>query len=470
MEMPIRWGDHPKSSTILLFVVISISGLATGAIATARGTDLLGLFVVLLGSIALLVASFRLAEARVRNLVLLAFLLRLGLAFIHAYIVPLPDSKADALTFERLGWEAAEAWLSGGGAPALSGAYLYSAWIGVLYFLFGRIPLLAQFTNVLLGTFTVYITWKLSFLITESRRAALIAAWITALFPTLNLYSAITMRESFIVFFTITSVYCFVLWLKCGRLGQMIGAGILLLAATALHDGMVCIGLVYALFFSFYHPKSKRWTAFSADSIFVITLIIAVTVALRGFLRDKLPDNILLIFSPDYLGQHTMVAAKDRAAYLPGLVPGSVADMLWQTPLRMLYFLYTPFPWMVSSPADVVGLIDALLYAFLSIYFMKGLASLRNRNRVLFWGITLILIVFLGTFAWGTSNYGTAIRHRQKIVWLLSITAAIGFTRSPWWRWLYPGKKVPSGWDSGGIVARTESKITTHYTTTHDGS
>ena len=136
--------------------------------------------------------------------------------------MPIPDSGADALTFERLGWQTAEAWLDGEIAPSLSGPYLYSLLIGVLYYLFGRIPLVAQFTNVLLGTFTVYFTWKLALLISKGRSPALIATLIAALFPTLNLYSAITMRESAIVFFTALSIYCFFfLWLQRGRLSQI---------------------------------------------------------------------------------------------------------------------------------------------------------------------------------------------------------------------------------------------------------
>lgn len=133
----------------------------------------------------------------------------MGLALFNTYVMPLPDSGTDARAFERLGWQVAEAWLMGADPHSLYRAFIYSNWIGVLYFLFGRIPLVAQFTNVLLRTFTVYFTWKLALLITNSRRGALISALIIDLFPTSNLYSAITMRESFIVFFTVTSAYCF---------------------------------------------------------------------------------------------------------------------------------------------------------------------------------------------------------------------------------------------------------------------
>lgn len=96
---------------------------------------------------------------------------------------------------------------------------------------------------------------------------------------------------------------------------------------------------------------------------------------------------------------------------------------------------------MVSTTADIMGFFDALFYILLSIFAFKGLAYLWHKDKLLFWGIVLILIVFLVVFAWGTSNYGTVIRHCQKIVWFLTIPAAVGLTQSLSWRWLYSAKK-----------------------------
>ena len=132
--------------------------------------------------------------------------------------------------------------------------------------------------------------------------------------------------------------------------------------------------------------------------------------------------------------------------------------MLLQTPVRMIYFFYTPFVWMISTAADIVGLFDALLYIFLSIYAFKGLAYLWCKDKLLFWAIVSILLVFLVVFAWGTSNYGTAIRHRQKIVWFLTIPAAIGLARSSTWRWIYPTKSIWPEENMSSKVSGTNGK------------
>ena len=75
--------------SVAYFIVICLISLVTGAIATARGTDLLGIFIVLLGFAAIVLLVLSIKDARLRNLILLAFLLRLGLALFHAYLMPL---------------------------------------------------------------------------------------------------------------------------------------------------------------------------------------------------------------------------------------------------------------------------------------------------------------------------------------------------------------------------------------------
>ena len=60
-------------------------------------TALVAIFIITL------VCAMRWAD--IRHVLLVAFLVRAALALIHYYIFPLPDSSADAVTFERVAWE-----------------------------------------------------------------------------------------------------------------------------------------------------------------------------------------------------------------------------------------------------------------------------------------------------------------------------------------------------------------------------
>jgi hypothetical protein len=110
-----------------------------------------------------------------------AFLLRAGLAILQCYIFQLPDSQADALTFELKGWD----WAAAGWGTVLenftTNAYLYSWLISILYAITDRSPLMIQGVNVLLGTLSVYLVWRIAGLISSgNRRVANTAAWIAA--------------------------------------------------------------------------------------------------------------------------------------------------------------------------------------------------------------------------------------------------------------------------------------------------
>lgn len=115
------------------------------------------------------------------------------------------------------------------------------------------------------------------------------------------------------------------------------------------------------------------------------------------------------------------MSAAGRAAYLSGVSFSNPILTLLFLPIRMLYFLYTPFLWMISSAIDIVGLFDAILYIWVSIPMWKQIKEIRRKrnnktsdDRFIFL-LFITLIVIIAMFAAVTSNYGTAIRHRCKL-------------------------------------------------------
>ena len=82
--------------------------------------------------------------------------------------------------------------------------------------------------------------------------------------------------------------------------------------------------------------------------------------------------------------------------------------------LRLIYFLFSPFPWDIHKPAHIMGMIDGFLFLFI-FYLMIC-------NRKLIWNdiflriIFLILLSYFFIFGLGVSNFGAALRHRSKFV------------------------------------------------------
>ena len=117
------------------------------------------------------------------------------------------------------------------------------------------------------------------------------------------------------------------------------------------------------------------------------------------------------------LAHHQEVAARDRAVYLQGMKMYTMFDVFWQTPIRVIYFLFTPFPWMIKQFIDLFGLVDALLYVWLVVCLWKLRRFVFQNSNAKVLG--LFILAGITVFAIATSNYGTALRHRAKFAPLL---------------------------------------------------
>ncbi|WP_033845250.1 hypothetical protein, partial [Geobacillus thermoleovorans] len=359
-------------------------------------------------------------------ILLVAFFLRAGLAFTHAFLIPLPDSQADAIMFERLGWE----WANDSDRSIFSnfttGAFIYSWIISILYMFTDRSPLMIQGINVFLGTISVYLVWLITMKITNAnKRVSGFAALIVALWPTLNLYSALTMREEWISFFTIIGIYYSVLWWEKNKIIYFLVSISSFLGSLSFHSGMVsflviyCCLILFRWFSSFLQNKGNSFIRQSLLLMFMAGIIVFVLFTSFGLEKlGKIMNDGL-----EGLSDQQEIAARSRAAYLSNLTIQSPVDFVWMTPIRVLYFLFAPFPWMITNLVDVIGFVDSLMIMWLFYGIYKNKESIYKNKSALI--ILLFLIGGIIVFAIGTSNYGTAIRHRAKLVPLMAILASL---------------------------------------------
>ena len=103
-----------------------------------------------------------------------------------------------------------------------------------------------------------------------------------------------------------------------------------------------------------------------------------------------------------------------RASYLKSMPMTGILSIIWQLPIRMFFFLFSPFPWMVSSPMDIIALADVAIVLYCFILLGN---NFRKIGAVAFDVKTVLALVFpvVVLYSLGTSNYGTAMRHRGKI-------------------------------------------------------
>ena len=96
--------------------------------------------------------------------------------------------------------------------------------------------------------------------------------------------------------------------------------------------------------------------------------------------------------------------------------------MVYKLPVRVSYFLFAPFPWNVSKPEHIIGMIDSILYMYLSyLIFLNRKAIWKNSTLRMF---LLILLCYIVMFSIGVGNFGTSVRHKAKFVFIFALLAA----------------------------------------------
>ena len=389
-------------------------------------------------SIAFLFVLVLATDSRSRLVVLVAYLIRIAMAYVHAYVVPLPDSQFDAVRFERVAWM----WARDGQCfdDFTSGSLLYS-WIGsCVYLVVGRTELILQLVNCFFGALIVLVGLKTTRLVPYVRSYDHRVGWALALYPSLVLYSAITMREVAVVFCFGVSVYCLTKWASGHGYRYAVSAILWVAVSQLFHTGMIAATLtvvtvvMYVTVIEHWRGLARIRIRVQDARITVASLVVAGTLIglgalalISGYGLDKLQQlteagaNFVQVLA----GWQEQVA-RGRASYLGSLQPASWLDVMLQTPVRLAYFLGAPFAWMVGGARDVWGLLDGtfllILCALLIGHSIRGRAWRRRAYSM----VAVVVAVAIIGFSVVTSNYGTAFRHRAKFVPSLFVLYAWG--------------------------------------------
>lgn len=376
--------------------------------------------------LALIIFFLRNSDPVLGKILIAALLIRFLLAMIQAYTaIDIPGAGSDSLSYEKYGWEYAQAWKAGDKNFIVGAAYYYySALIGACYYFFGRFTIVAQFVNVFLGTLLVYLVYRSTFLLWGSVRTARMAAIISAFFPTLLFFSAILLREMMIIFFLLSSYFYLLLWLRKSKSYWLVISFASLVIASLLHGALIIIGAVHILLFIIYKPAEKKFKMTFKQIIIAMVILAFSVLVIEDLIIYQVPANIIDLFSLEYLQSNLISRSPGRTNYLEGFIPGSYFDLLWHSPIRIAYLLFAPFPWMLSTASDLLFLFDALLYLILFIFCLKGLRKSLKNNLIAVMSLVVFLFITVMIYSWGTVNYGTAWRHRAKIFPLLVITSS----------------------------------------------
>lgn len=379
--------------------------------------DLLGLTAIALISVlTFFLASY---QPKAAKILFVALAVRIIVLLLGHYIVDLPDSGKDDLTFENKAWE----WAQFGffntinQYPGPDSSFV--SWIiALVYSVTGRSLLMAKSISLLFGIGSVFLGWLLTLRIWDERSASK-AGWFFALYPTLILYSCLTLRETYISFFLLVAMFGIVIWAKKQSFKSIILSIFGFTAATFFHGGMIIgavtfltIILIRNIHTSLILLKRLVINLKVFLIIFLISLIIGIYIS-QGINIPKIGSFEVLTNLERFLENVNQRRLGD-ASYPEWLSVNSVNELIYKGPIRIFYFMFSPFLVEIEKISHLFGFFDSIIYALL-VFF-----TLRNR-KVIWKNIALrtILIVLASYFvAFGLviGNFGTAVRHRAKFI------------------------------------------------------
>ena len=359
-----------------------------------------------------------------------ALLIRIFVLLLGHYVLILPDSTADAKSFEIAAWDLAK-----NGFFNLSDYYSgvrhigsrFISWlIAIPYSLFGRSVLMAKSISLFFGVGTVFLGWKIANILWDSKTANKVG-WIIALFPSLILYSALVMREAYISFFLLLAVYGVVDWANTQSLKSIIIAMLGFVGASFFHGASAIGAATFILYIGAFTIKEifnsiKGFKIRLSHIYIVICFIIIIILYFSNYIYLPYIHDFEFISDPNTFMRKTRYSVVGTAAYPEWLIPRSTIELFYKVPLRGFYFLFSPFPWDVKELKHLIGLFDAFLFIYLISLIIKNFKTIwRDRALKL---ILLILVSYVIAFAVGVGNFGTGIRHRSKFVALFVLLVA----------------------------------------------
>lgn len=363
----------------------------------------------------------------ISKILLTALTLRIILILVGHYFITLPDTTADAESFEGYAW-----YLGRDGFFTLidrfmgPDPYFISWFVGIAYSLFGRSILLAQSISLFFGMACIYLAWLLAKKLWNDRVANTVG-WTIAIFPSLVLYSIIVMREVYICFFILLALHGVVGWSKTYNFKSVVLAIFGFVGAIFFHGGMIVGLIVFAVIFGLASLKLFMKSLVSYRINFKTMVFILMFVFSSGlYFSNKIYVPYLGTFEKgtniQTLLKKTSLATAGDASWPKWTIANSPIELLYKGPIRSIYIVFSPFPWDVKKTKHLIGMLDSFLYAYLTFLILLNIKIIWKDPALRL--ILIILLSYIFVFGIGVGNFGTGIRHRSKFAIMFILLAA----------------------------------------------
>jgi len=184
------------------------------------------------------------------------------------------------------------------------------------------------------------------------------------------------------------------------------------------------------LVYLFWSPERQRW-GLTRKKVFALPIgcfLFALILYFRIFqyflYYYYVPDELSLY---SITHRYLLLNPNGRSNYLYGIDVKSWWEFLFWTPIRSIYFWISPVVFDWNSILDPIAVLaDALPLAVLITAIVRKPKQAKNGKA--FYAGVIVLLLYTLLYAWGVTNAGTAMRHRNMLLGVLIMTYGMRVT------------------------------------------
>jgi ubiquinone/menaquinone biosynthesis C-methylase UbiE len=387
-------------------------------------------------------------DAQVEKIMLLGLLFRSLVAVWNGFFGPSYGAGADAInTYHEVAVNYVQHLIVSGFKTHLTYSYL----LGAFYDMTAVSLFLGSLLSCIVWLVSAVVLMKIMRLLSLSILSQSIVMLIYALLPSSIMFTSVTLKEAYQLFFVNLAVYS-ALKIYLDKLEKY---WILLLAGfvgmSALHPVLYVFGLfvVATTLISYSFRGRKKYFFLSL----VITMLLAALILFHGY-KYK---HVFNIFSVEPVTAESRPVAMQppaaleppatailnklanrvesyqqngltyrslgRAFYKKNISFNGVFDFLLFIPVSLFQYLFEPMPWRISAIVDFEALFENILRLVLIMMALLGFKRMAAGKLVPVIFVFLSYFVLESIWSLGTINWGTAIRHHIPAMGLLLVAA-----------------------------------------------
>lgn len=335
----------------------------------------------------------------------------------------------DAFTYDFLGQTQLQAWAGDSYARVLlqnrMSGWGMSYFVGSVYAVIGRNMLAIQLINAVMGAVTAVVVFIAAQEVFTNIRVSKVAAVSIAFYPSLILWSSQGLKDGPIVFLLALTI------LATLKLGQKFTVKYLVVLILAL---LILLSLRFYIFYMIATAVggalvigSRQFTTISFIRQFAILVALAVALTYVGVPKFATEQYETFGNLEKVERSRRDMAQRGESGYGEDSDVSTVNGAISNIPLGMLYLLFAPFPWQLTSLRQAITLPEMILWWVSFPMMMLGLwFSVRYRLRMI---APILVFTTLLSLAYSVfqGNVGTAYRQRSQLLVFYFIFVAVGY-------------------------------------------